>query len=732
MLSLDARLSGLVGDKTTKALHTAFGMQTVDDLLRHYPRRLDDRGALTDLAALRLGEHATVLAKTLSVTSHPYVPRSGGRRAVRSEVIVTDGRDRLLLTFFRQPWRAGQLQAGTVAMFSGKVGMFRNQRQLTQPTFDVLGRSTSLGEFEDEEVTRWWPIYPASAQISSKKIMESVALVLDQLDGVPDPLPEGVRDASDLIDLRRAFEQIHRPVDPEQWKQARNRLRFEEAFVLQTVLAQRRHLTASMPATSRPASPVGLRDRFDAGLPFELTTGQRTVGAELEHDLARAHPMHRLLQGEVGSGKTVVALRAMLQVIDAGGQCVLLAPTEVLAAQHHRSLLALLGPLAQGGMLGGDDAGTRVALLTGSTSAAPRRRALLEAASGDAGIVIGTHALLEAVVEFADLGLVVVDEQHRFGVEQRAALTGKGGATPPHVLVMTATPIPRTVAMTVFGDLDVSTLRELPAGRRPTQTTVVPTSEHPRWLERAWQRVREEVAAGHQVYVVCPRIGAEPESEMQEPDDGDEEAQTPRRPPVSVADVAAELAQGALAGLRLRVVHGRLPADEKEDIMRSFAAGSVDILVATTVIEVGVDVPNAAVMVVMDADRFGVSQLHQLRGRVGRGSVEGLCLLVTDAPDGAPSRDRLEGVAATSDGFALARLDLESRREGDVLGASQSGRRSGLRLLSVLRDEDVIEAAREMAAALVGDDPDLQRQPALAAAVARLHDNEQADYLDRS
>ncbi len=731
MLSLDAKLSGLLGDKTAKALHATFEMQTVADLLRHYPRRLDDRGALTDLTALRLGEHVTVLAKTLSVTSHPYVPRSGGRRAVRSEVVVTDGSDRLLLTFFRQPWRAGQLKAGTVAMFSGKVGMFRNQRQLTQPTFDVLGRGSSLGEFEDEQVARWWPIYAASAQISSKKIMESVALVLEQLDDVPDPLPAAVRAADDLIDLRQAFEQIHRPADPEQWHQARTRLRFEEAFVLQTVLAQRRHLTSAMPATSRPARPGGLRDRFDASLPFQLTTGQRAVGADLELDLVRAHPMHRLLQGEVGSGKTVVALRAMLQVVDGGGQCALLAPTEVLAAQHYRSLLSLLGPLAQRGMLGGDEAGTLVALLTGSTSAAPRRRALLEAASGDAGIVIGTHALLEAAVQFADLGLVVVDEQHRFGVEQRAALTSKGGATPPHVLVMTATPIPRTVAMTVFGDLDVSTLRELPAGRRATQTTVVPTSEHPQWLARAWQRVREEVAAGHQVYVVCPRIGADPESEMQEPED-DEDALPPRSPPVAVSEMAAELEQGALAGLRLRVVHGRLPADEKDDIMRSFSAGAVDVLVATTVIEVGVDVPNATVMVVMDADRFGVSQLHQLRGRVGRGSIEGLCLLVTDAPDGAPSRNRLEEVAATSDGFTLARLDLESRREGDVLGASQSGRRSGLRLLSVLRDEGVIEAAREVASSLVVDDPDLQSQPALAAAVARLHENEQADYLDRS
>jgi ATP-dependent DNA helicase RecG len=438
--------------------------------------------------------------------------------------------------------------------------------------------------------------------------------------------------------------------------------------------------------------------------------------------------MHRLLQGEVGSGKTVVALRAMLQVVDAGGQAALLAPTEVLASQHYRSIVSMLGSMAEGGMLGGADDATRVVLLTGSMSAARRRSVLLDAASGAAGIVMGTHALLEGHVQLAELGLVVVDEQHRFGVEQRAALAGKASSGPPHVLVMTATPIPRTVAMTVFGDLNVSTLRDLPAGRVAIQTTVVPAAERPEWLARVWQRVREEVSLGRQVYVVCPRIGAESESATIEPEADD----SARRPPLAVADVAAHLVAGPLAGLRLSVLHGRLPGDEKDDIMQRFAAGHIDVLVATTVIEVGVDVANASVMVVMDAERFGVSQLHQLRGRIGRGAVPGLCLLVTEAPEATRSRDRLDGVAATSDGFALARLDLESRREGDVLGASQSGRRSSLRLLSVLRDEGDIVTARRYADEIVLGDPSLASHPGLAAAVEELVASEQAEYMEKS
>jgi ATP-dependent DNA helicase RecG len=730
MVTPGIRLGPVLGARAAKALGSAFEFESVGDLLGHYPRRLADRGRLTDLADLQLGEHVTVLAKTKSVKVGSYQPRGGGRRATRTEVVVTDGQRDLSMTFFRQPWKSGQLKAGTVAWFSGKVDLFKGRRQLQSPTCEILGTGTDLGDFEGEEQQRWWPIYPATSSVSSKMIHDSVDIVLDQLDPVPDPVPADVRQRLGLMPYDEALRLIHRAADPADWEEARRRLRFDEAFVLQTVLAQRRHLMKSLPATPRPPRGDGLRARFDRSLSFTLTDGQVEVGIEIETDLARSHPMHRLLQGEVGSGKTVVALRAMLQVVDSAGQAALLAPTEVLAAQHFRSIVSLLGPMADAGMLGGDEDATRVVLLTGSTSAARRRQVLLDAASGAAGIVVGTHALLEDVVQFAELGLVVVDEQHRFGVEQRAALTEKAGFTPPHVLVMTATPIPRTVAMTVFGDLDVSTLRELPAGRAAIQTTVVPAAERPEWLDRAWQRVREEVSQGHQVYVVCPRIGGEPESAMMEPRPDDD--QPPRRPPKAVADVAGELIGGPLSGLRVFVLHGRLPGDEKDEVMRRFSAGDIDVLVATTVIEVGVDVANASLMVVMDADRFGVSQLHQLRGRVGRGSVPGLCLLVTEAAEGSHSRERLDGVAATSDGFALAKLDLENRREGDVLGATQSGRRSSLRLLSVLRDEDVISAARASADEIVAGDPLLERHPHLATVVEHLAATERADYLEKS
>ncbi|HSU03252.1 MAG TPA: DEAD/DEAH box helicase, partial [Nocardioides sp.] len=444
--------------------------------------------------------------------------------------------------------------------------------------------------------------------------------------------------------------------------------------------------------------------------------------------------MHRLLQGEVGSGKTVVALRAMAQVVDAGGQAALLAPTEVLAAQHARGIRQLLGPLGRAGELDGDPAGTRVTLLTGSLKAAAKRAALAEVADGRAGIVVGTHALLQETVDFADLGLVVIDEQHRFGVEQRDALRAKG-SRPPHVLVMTATPIPRTVAMTVYGDLEISTLRQLPSGRGGVASSVVPMGEKPAWLDRAWERLREEVAAGRQAYVVCPRIGDdtgaddEPEDADGAPDDG---PRSDRRPPLAVLDIAELLRSGALAGLRLDVLHGRLTPEEKDSRMQGFAAREIDVLVATTVVEVGVDVPNATVMVVMDADRFGVSQLHQLRGRVARGKHAGLCLLVTEAKTASLTGQRLAAVAATSDGFELARLDLETRREGDILGAAQSGKRSGVRMLSLLEDEELIAAARAEATALLETERGLADHPGLAAEVAALTSDERADWLEKA
>jgi ATP-dependent DNA helicase RecG len=733
MSALSEPLRVLVGDRTAKVLADGLDLRTVADLVRHYPRRYAQRGELTDLGRLRVGELVTVVAEVARVREH----QMRGRRGARLEAAVTDGSGTLTLTFFhRVAYHRRVLRPGVSGLFAGKVTDYRGQRQLTHPDYELLPGDDDGQSAQDARAfaNELIPVYPATAALPSWKIAQCVRMALDTLGPVPDPLPAAVRERHDLIGLGDALEKVHRPADRADVAVAKARLKWDEAFVLQVALAQRRARAGATPAIVREARPDGLLAAFDAGLPFELTRGQVEVSAEITADLARAHPMHRLLQGEVGSGKTLVALRAMLTVLDAGGQAALLAPTEVLAQQHHRSIRALLGPLAERGMLGGSERGTRVALVTGSQGAAARRQALLDAASGDAGIVVGTHALIEDKVGFQDLGLVVVDEQHRFGVEQRDALRGKA-SSPPHVLVMTATPIPRTVAMTAFGDLDVSTLRELPRGRSPIATHVVPAVERPSFLDRAWARLREEVAAGHQAYVVCPRIGDDEDGEEDTSDDPSvaaaEDGERRRRPPLAVLDVAPMLESGPLAGLRVATLHGRLPADIKEAVMAAFTAGELDVLVATSVVEVGVDVPNATAMVVLDADRFGVSQLHQLRGRVGRGSAPGLCLLVTDLPADTPARARLDAVAATLDGFELSRIDLAVRREGDVLGASQSGRRSSLKMLAVLTDEDVIASARQDATELVAADPTLAGEPVLAEALAALLDEGRAEYLEK-
>jgi ATP-dependent DNA helicase RecG len=736
MADLNTPLSAILGSRTTKPLEKAFEIRTIGDLLRHYPRRMDERGELTDLASLRVDEDVTVMAEVRSCVERDYRNQSTGRRDVRIEATVSDGRGSLQLVFFggRNRWRTRDLVPGTLGLFSGKVGEFRSRRQLIHPDYMILQSTDMAMQEADVFARRLIAVYPATKDVRSWTIANSVGIALDSLGHITDPLPDELRARHGLMGLDAAIRAMHQPDDRDQWFAARRRLKWEEALLVKQVLAQRRTRAAANPATPRPPRAGGVLDAFDARLPFTLTAGQREVGAVLSEEIAAAHPMHRLLQGEVGSGKTVVALRAMLQVVDAGGQAALLAPTEVLAAQHARTIEELLGPLARAGQLGGADVGTRVALLTGSLGAAARKSALLDAAGGAAGIVVGTHALIQEQVQFAELGLVVVDEQHRFGVEQRDALRGKA-ERPPHVLVMTATPIPRTVAMTVFGDLDTSTLAELPAGRAPISTAVVPVAERPTWLERAWARVREEVAAGHQAFVVCPRIGAdlsETEAELDAELGPFADEPRQRRPPLAVLDIAPMLVEGPLAGLRLGVLHGRLLPDEKDRVMGDFAAGRLDVLVATTVVEVGVDVPNATVMAVLDAERFGVSQLHQLRGRIGRGSAPGVCLLVTEAGEGSPSRARLDAIAATTDGFALARLDVEQRREGDVLGAAQSGRRSQLRLLSLLRDEDLIVAARAEASELVARDPELSAFPALAAELAVLQADERTSYLDKA
>lgn len=736
----DSRLGAVVGARTATALEEALGVRTVGDLLSHYPRSYVDRGQTSTADDFVVGEQVTVVARVVGASVHPYVDKRTRRTAYRTEVKLELAGGDVWMTFFDPrkkvaDWRTGQLTRGREVLLSGKLqrNSYKGGRwELTHPDMDtdVERRRSGLQ-----------PVYRTSGKLRSWTIESSVGLVLAVLTEMPERLPASLRDEHRLVGALQAVRWIHQPEDRRQAGAAAKRLRFEEAFVTQVALAQRRHRQRDLTSAPRTGRAGGLLDRFDAAMPFALTEGQRRVEQEILDDLARPHPMHRLLQGEVGSGKTVVALRAMLRVVDSGAQAALLAPTEVLAQQHHRSISALLGDLASGGMLGAAAEATRVTLLTGSMGAAARRTALLEAASGEAGIVIGTHALLEDVVQFAELGLVVVDEQHRFGVEQRAALTSKNDS-PPHVLVMTATPIPRTVAMTVFGDLETSALTELPAGRSPIQTNVVPVAEQPSWLDRVWQRVREEVAGGRQVYVVCPRIsGDDKESVAADSDDPLLDDDPPEessgaagsRPPLAaVEEVAPALAEGPLRELRVEQLHGRLQPDRKDAVMRAFAAGQIDVLVSTTVIEVGVDVGNATTMVVLDADRFGVSQLHQLRGRVGRGGHAGLCLLVTHAGPGSIARERLDAVAATTDGFALAELDLRLRREGDVLGSKQSGTGSKLQLLSVIHHGDVIAEAREAAAAVVTSDPDLTGWPDLQAAVAALYEENIADYLDKT
>ncbi|NDU76476.1 DEAD/DEAH box helicase [Actinomadura sp. DSM 109109] len=1070
MATLDEPLRKVLGDKTANALKKGLDLHTVGDLLHHYPRRYAHRGELTQLSGLQDGEHVTVMAEVVKVQ---------GRSLTRSpgyvlEITVTDGTGELKLSFFgrKGSYRPEkELSPGTRGLFAGKISTYaprsgRAVRQLTHPQYKVVhekGAEEAAQEWADEII----PIYPSTKSLPIEAISTSVETVLGQLDLPDDPMPEALLGRRRLIGLREAYEGIHRPRTWDELGRARARLKWDEAFVVQVALAQRRLAAAKLPAKPRPPSFAGIGSEFDARLPFDLTEGQRQVGDEIAADLAESHPMHRLLQGDVGAGKaqpldsevltpggfrrmgdlvpgdevitpggevtvvrgvfpqgerevyrlvfsdgtsvecddehlwavktdtgwhrggplkvmttrelrqdlvrksggskwyvplveapeldsaaerpidpyllglllgdgfmkygrveissrdreiidavaelapdgcrlrrkqdrpldwsilglrrgsgnpliaalrdlgvygkgahdkyvprtylnapikqrhallqglldtdgtlraggrdvtllsaskhlaeatawltrslggyarcrkvrkagkdfwvtsvalpnayppfrlsrkaerlrprtkyerrrkgiraieyvgrkevqcisvahperlyvsdgwtpthnTVVALRAMLQVVDGGGQAALLAPTEVLAQQHYRSITGMLGDLAQAGQIGGAEHATRVALLTGSQGAKARKEALLDAASGAAGIVVGTHALLQETVQFADLGLVVVDEQHRFGVEQRDALREKVDGGRPHVLVMTATPIPRTVAMTVFGDLETSVLGQLPAGRSQIQTHVVPP-EKPAFLARTWERIKEEAANGRQVYIVCPRIGEQEgdEGDAVVAEDGD------RRSPLGIMEVLPKLEE-LLDGLRIGVLHGKLHPDEKDAVMRRFTARELDVLLATTVIEVGVDVPNATVMVIMDADRFGVSQLHQLRGRVGRGSLHGLCLLVTDAAPGSKARERLDAVASTTDGFKLSRLDLEQRREGDVLGAAQAGRSSSLRLLTLQRDEDVIRDARDEATALVEADPELAEHPGLATVLASLLDEERADFLEKT
>jgi len=748
VVSLTDRLDGVLGDKASKALEEIFGIRTVDDLLRHYPRKYSQGSKVLgeDDDPPEPGEHVTFVGE---IESADVRWTSRGTRREYLVVTLVNRPPKVTATFFNAKFLKKQLVKGTRLMLSGEVGYYRGTMQLTHPGYLILnspsgrlGGTKSLktiaasaadqsGEFDMSPFERdFFPIYASKAKLQSWDIYACVRQVLDVIEPIPEPLPETFVQQHDLMSEDAALRAIHLGENEIDRQRARERLTVDEAVGMQWALAKRRHSELAASGPPAPRRSGGLFAALSARLPFELTAGQQEVLGVLSAELATTKPMNRLLQGEVGSGKTIVSVLAMLQMVDAGYQCALLAPTEVLAAQHARSIRDVLGPLAMAGQLGAEDGATRVALLTGSMSAAQKRQVRDEVATAAAGIVIGTHALLQDAVEFDRLGMVVVDEQHRFGVEQRDRLRAKApeGLT-PHLLVMTATPIPRTVALTVFGDLETSTLRELPRGRQPIATNTIFVNEKPQWLERAWQRVAEEVAAGRQAYVVASRIDESDKPAGEDEAGGGQGGGGQAIVPIPVIILFEQLHRGPLAGLRLGLMHGRLPAEEKDAVMTAFRVGEIDVLVCTTVIEVGVDVPNATVMVVIDADRFGISQLHQLRGRIGRGTHPSLCLLATRLPEDSKVGDRLKAVAATLDGFVLADLDLAERREGDVLGLNQSGRAGSLRFLSLAEHLDVILTARELCDSLYPGDPD---NLGMALVARQFTGTDRIDYLDKA
>ena len=702
MLLPQTPLDRVLGDRTAKSFAKNLGLKTIADLLLHFPRRYASRGELTKISELPVGEAVSVVAEILDVRER----RMTGRKGSILEVRITDGNGTMSLTFFNQAWRQKDLVPGSRGLFAGKTGIYQGKIQLAHPDYELFPEDIS-GEAAKAWADLPIPIYPASSSATTWTIARAIGVILDTLE----TLPEDEALEAGLMSVDQAMRWVHQPANHDQWRAARDTLKFHEAFELQATLVKRKLENAHTKTNSRAPSKGGLLERFDKTLPFTLTKGQVEVGDQLLGDLANTHPMNRLLQGEVGSGKTLVALRAMLAVADSGGQAALIAPTEVLASQHMASMQKTLGEeLAK-------EVG--LTLLTGQQATADRKKSLLQIVSGKARLVVGTHALIAEKVSFLDLALVVVDEQHRFGVEQREALRLKG-VTPPHVLTMTATPIPRTLAVTVFGDLDVSTLTELPAGRKEISSHVVQLDQ-PALVARVWQRVAEEVKAGRQVFVVCPRIDEADTPEDIEPEDA-------KKPLAAAVAVAESLTQNpSLEGVRIGLLHGRMSSEEKADVMARFTEKEIDVLVSTTVIEVGVDVPNATVMVVLDAERFGVSQLHQLRGRVGRGGLPGLCLLLTSAEEATLALERVQAVASTTDGFKLSEIDLELRREGDVLGASQSGGRSSLRLLRVIQDADLIQHARKLAEQVLADDPTLEKHPVLAESLQRIDQAAQAN-----
>lgn len=691
MLLPSIPLDRVLGDRTAKKLSKNLGINTLSDLLQHYPRRYSNRGELTPITNLPIGESVSIVAEVVDVRER----RTKGKISHILEVRITDGSGYLSLTFFNQAWRQKDLLPGTRGLFAGKIGAYQGKLQLAHPDYELFKEELSQSEakaWADKPI----PIYPAAAGVTTWMIQRSIEIVLDTLEVIPEEIPSELVKKHKLLSPNSALNQIHRPLSESEWKEAKRTLAYREAFLLQAELVQRKMELEQTPAISRSANRNYFLEKFDQSLTFDLTEGQKSVGREIAVDLEKSHPMNRLLQGEVGSGKTLVALRAMLKVADSEGQSALLAPTEVLAAQHYKSIFNSLGPeLAR-------EVG--LTLLTGQLTTADRKKAMLQAVSGASKIVIGTHALFAEKVEFYDLGLVVIDEQHRFGVEQREKLRLKGKSS-PHVLTMTATPIPRTLAVTVFGDMAISSLTELPFGRKEIDTHVV-RADDKALVARVWERVREEVDKGHQAFVVCPKI-----------DDTDKEQSG-----ASVSKTLEDLRKNpTLSKLRMAALHGKLDSETKAEIMQRFVDRQVDVLVSTTVIEVGVDVPNATVMVILDADNFGISQLHQLRGRVGRGQAKGLCLLLTAVEDGSIALERIQAVAENADGFRLSEIDLELRREGDVLGQTQSGGRTSLRLLRVIQDSKLIQEVRKEIEELFESDPALTKHEVLRYLLEEQH-----------
>jgi ATP-dependent DNA helicase RecG len=697
------RIKG-VGDKKLASLHDV-GVDTVLDLLTTYPRRWVDRTNEARVSDLLPGQEALVLVSVRSVTK-----RAMRNRRTMVNVVVGDGSGRLQVVFFNQPWREKQLREGLQVALFGKAEVYRGGLQMTNPVVDLIGDRTG----------RIVPVYPQSEK-AALMTWEIAGWVEDALRkssprGIADPVPETVRRRYGLIGRDEAFRSIHAPETISEKEQARRRLAFDELLRVQTTLVMRKRLLERESKAIRHQVGGELTERLYAALPFELTAAQRRAIAEIEHDLAGPHPMHRLLQGDVGSGKTLVAVSAMLTAVQGGHQGALMAPTEVLAEQHATGVRRMLEGVTvpEPRNLFGDRP-LRVELLTNRVTGGDRRDVLAGLADGTVDIAIGTHALIQEGVEFHSLGVVVIDEQHRFGVEQRAALRSKGDDDAvPDVLVMTATPIPRTAAMTVYGDLDVSVLDELPPGRTPIVTH---WAEGPLMEQAAWATIRDEVAAGRQAYVVCPLIEESEKLEV-----------------ASAQETFDRLAAGELNGLRLGLLHGRLPSSEKETEMERFRQGQLDVLVATTVIEVGVDVPNATVMVILDADRFGIAQLHQLRGRVGRGQHVSSCWLVTagtpaDSP--AVGNPRVEALVASTDGFALAEVDLDLRGEGTIMNTAQKGR-NDLKLASLRRDRELVSLARDAAFEIVDEDPLLADHPVLLDELRLLFSTEDEEFLFNS